>query len=489
MRDHVLFYLNGRRIEVRGAAAFASLTDYLRQHCELTGTKVVCSEGDCGACTVLVGEPVEGGLRYLTVDACIQFLYQIDGRHIVTIEGLTPRKPVAELHPIQQAMVDCHGSQCGFCTPGFVMAIAGRTALRTASEAAKPESTSLAEWRTALTGNLCRCTGYVAILDAALAIDKNSGPSLAELYPEADIGRSLLEATATPLHLETLTHVFSAPHSLDAALAFRQKHPRASIVSGGTELGVQRNKAGFDPAARLSLTRIPELHAIAPTDNGVAIGANVTWTQIENWSRAALPEFYRLVIRFGSPQIRNVGTLAGNVANGSPIADSLPLLLVMDAELDIASVAGTRRVKMVDFYKGYKVKDLADDELITHIRIPTIGADDTLKLYKVSRRTDLDIATFGAALRVRRAGELITRAYIAYSGVAATVIRLPRTETFLQGKRFTAETFAQAGAIARSEIEPITDVRGSRDFRWTLAENIVSKFYVDCVDAPSEATP
>lgn len=478
MRDHVLLYVNGRRFEIRGPAAFSSLTDFLRQSCELTGTKVVCAEGDCGACTVLVGEPVDDGLRYVTVDACIQFLYQLDGKHIVTVEGLNPTGQ-CDLHPIQKAMVDCHGSQCGYCTPGFVMALAGRAELG-AERKCSPDV------RISLTGNLCRCTGYVSILNAAAAIDSANIPTLADLYPSAPIAGELRSAFSEPLQLETPTARFFAPHTMDDAIDFKAKYPKSAIVSGGTELGVVRNKLGIEPPVLLNLTRIRGLCEIATDDAGVVIGANVAWTQIEDWARVALPEFYRIIIRFGSPQIRNVATLVGNVANGSPIADSLPLLLVMDAELDLAGPAGTRRVKIVDFYKGYKIKDLAPDEIITHVRIPHLGREDALKLYKVSRRNDLDIATFGAAIRVRRAGEIITRAFVAYGGVAATVVRLPATEAFLKGKRFTEEVFTEAGTVARSEIEPISDVRGSRDFRWTLAETILAKFHADCVPEGDE---
>src|SRR5262249_15382714 len=190
---------------------------------------------------------------------------------------------------------------------------------------------------------------------------------------------------------------------------------------------------------------VPGLDDLTCTDETVAIGANVTWTQLEAFTRDALPEFYQIILRFGSPQIRNVATVVANVANGSPIADALPFLCVMDAELELVRRAGSRRVKINEFYKGYKVKDLAADEIIARVLVPLPAADELLKLYKVSRRNDLDIATFGAGVRVRRAGDVITRAYLAYAGVGPTVVRLPATEAFLQGKLFTEETFREAG--------------------------------------------
>jgi len=483
MRDHLLFYVNGKRFVIRGEPAFSSLTDFLRGELRLTGTKVVCAEGDCGACTVLVGRPDGAGLSYEPVDACIQFLYQLDGMHVLTVEGL--QTPERGLHPVQQAMIDCHGSQCGFCTPGFVMALTGFFEQRR-----EPDREAL---RLALTGNLCRCTGYLPILSAGLSVDASALPALGKSYGAPGIVKDLHEhadqdvLVESPCHLSGMQRTFFAPRTLEAALAFKAQHPEAVIVSGGTELGVLRNKQGLDPPTLVSLVHVPGLGSITRTRERVAIGANVTWTQMEHFAQDALPELHRIILRFGSPQIRNVSTLVANVAHGSPIADSLPFLYVMEAELELASQGGSRRLKVQDFYKGYKVKDLAKGEIITHVLLPLPAADEFLKLYKVSRRNDLDIATFGAAIRVRQAGEIITRAQVAYSGVGPRVVRLPATEAFLQGRGLTETTFREAGRVARSEIQPISDVRGTRDFRLRLAENILLKFYFDCLEAKLQA--
>ena len=427
MRDHLLLYVNGQRLEIRGDDAFASLTDFLRGPRQLTGTKVVCAEGDCGACTVLIGKPDGDGLKYVTVDACIQFLYQLDGRHVVTVEGLHGSD--GKLHPIQEAMVACHGSQCGFCTPGFVMALAGRAEQR------------MPDLRTSLTGNLCRCTGYVSILEAAMAIDDAAMSPLAEQYPDARIAADLANGARDPVRIET-NRVFFGPRTLADAVAFKTQQPKAADRRWRHRTRRRPgNKAGLEPAAILCLTNIPGLGSIETSDSGVSIGANATWTEIETFAKETWPEFWRIIIRFGSPQIRNVATLIANIANGSPIADSLPFLAVMEAELDLLGAAGPRTVKLVDFYRGYKLKDLAPDEIITRVRIPHAQADESLKLYKVSRRNDLDIATFGAAIRVRRVGDVVSRAYVAYAGVAPTIDALAgAAEAFLQGKRFTAAT-------------------------------------------------
>ena len=480
MRDYLLLYVNGQRHAIRGESAFTCLTDFLRQERQLTGTKVVCAEGDCGACTVLVGRSGARGLRYETRDACIQFLYQLDCTHVVTVEGLGTTGGL--LHPVQEAMVEHHGSQCGYCTPGFVMALAGVFEGREAVD-----RTCL---RTALTGNLCRCTGYLPILEAGLSIEPALLVPLAERYSSAAMIDELAENTPIPVLIQSPhgsqgvgahRRTFFAPRRLEDAVDFKARNPEAVIVSGGTELGVLQNKKSFEPATLLSLTQVPGLNEISCANGTVCIGANATWTEVEKFAKENLPEFYKIVIRFGSPQIRNVATLVANVAHGSPIADALPFLFVMDAELEIVSARGPRRAKINGFYKGYKIKDLAADEIITRCHVPLPAADELLRLYKVSRRNDLDIATFGAAVRVRRVGDVISRAFISYSGVAAMVVRLPATENFLQGKPFTEQTFHDAGRLARSEIQPISDVRGTRDFRHLLAENILPKFYSDCL--------
>jgi len=485
MRDHIQFFLNGRGQIVRGDSAFITLAEFLRLECGLVGTKIVCAEGDCGACTVLVGrpsphpQPLSGkagrgeSMSYVPIDACIQFLFQLDGVHIVTIEGLPSN---GDLHPAQQAMVDHHGSQCGYCTPGFVMAFAGYT----------ENGGNANNARIALTGNLCRCTGYVPILEAAASIAQTQLPPIGERFDTTELVSTLKSLSSDALQIASGTRTFNAPTTLSDAIAFKAANPDAVIIAGATELGVLRNKHGYEPTRMMSLARIPDLGVLEATPDRMSFGANVTWAHVEAAVREPLPQFHRIVERFGSPQIRHAATLVGNVAHGSPIADSLPLLSVMDAELEIVGPSGTRRRSINGFYTGYKKKDLRDDELITRVIMPLPQGSERLRLYKVSRRTDLDIATFGAAIRIQMDGSVIGSAAVAYSGVAPTIIRLPRTEAFFRGKRPDETTFRQAGRIARNEVTPITDVRGSADFRLQLCENVLCKFYFDEAAAPAE---
>jgi xanthine dehydrogenase small subunit len=472
MVDHLLFYLNGERIQISGDAAFLALVDFLRAARGLVGTKVGCGEGDCGACTVLVGVPLGGTLRYGTVTSCIRSLYQLDGTHIVTIEGLAPRD---ELSPIQQAMIDHHGSQCGFCTPGIVVALAGLF-----ESGARVDPAAL---RTGLGGNLCRCTGYVPILEAALSVDAAQVLPLSTLYPASVMAGELAARAGAAIRIESRGRIFFRPDRMEEALAFRARHPGAVIVSGGTELGVQRNKRGLEPAALLSLAALGELARIQLEDGVLSVGANVTWAELQAFSAGKLPEMHAISERFGSPQIRHVATLVGNIAHGSPVADSLCFLLIVGAELELASALGARRVGIEEFYHGPGRTAIAPDEIIAKVLISLPAPDELVRLYKISKRKDMDALTFRAGIRVAREGEFIGSAGIAFSGIGPVPCRLRETEAFLAGRPFSESTFREAGKRARAEIEPVSDVRGSRGFRLQLAENILVKYYFEAQSA------
>jgi len=454
MRDHIRLLINGRQHDVRGREVFATLANYLRYDAGATGTKIVCEEGDCGACTVLVRK----GEAFVPVNSCILSMFQLDATSIVTVEGL-------KMNAVQEAMVACHGAQCGYCTPGFVVAMTGLFETRDTVD----EKTA----REGLVGNLCRCTGYEPIIKAACAVDGSTMTRMRELYPATvDNDEDVL--------VEQDGRTFFAPATLDEALSFKRKFKPCTIVQGATDVGVWINKRSYTAAAMMSLAKLRDLDDIREDDGAIVAGANVTLTQLEDFTRDRIPELHRILNIFGSPQIKNVGTLAGNIANGSPIGDSLPYLFVSGATLELASVDGTRTVAVSDFYRGYKQFDLQPHEIITRVRVPMIS-DDVLKLYKVSRRRDLDISAFTAAIRLKVSNSHIEQATIAYGGVAPVVMRLPKTESYLSGKAIASDTFEEAGRIARGEVAPISDVRGSRDYRLQLAENILCKFYYDAL--------
>ena len=450
MRDHILIHINGREHRIEADAAFQTLATYLRQDVAATGTKIVCEEGDCGACTVLTRRSANDDYR--PVNSCILNLAQLDGSSIVTVEGLREN----DLHPVQQAMVQCHGAQCGYCTPGFVVAMAGMFEVC--------DRVNEKQVRDGLTGNLCRCTGYEPIIKAALAVDGSASTKMRDRYP------------ALPDAQDSVTvGNFCAPATIDEAIEFKRDHPGCVVVQGGTDFGVWVNKRNYAAPAMLSLSKIASLNELREEDGAIVAGANTSLADFETFIADRIPELARIMAVFGSPQIKNAGTLIGNIANGSPIGDTLPYLFVAGAMLEMNN--GTRTVPIDRFYLGYRKFDLQPDEIITRVRIGIVR--DTLKLYKVSRRKDLDISAFTAAIRLGLTGDRIDRAGVVYGGVAPTVIRLPRTEAFLTGKSATLDTFEHAGRIARDEIKPISDVRGSADYRLQLAENIMAKFWYE----------
>jgi xanthine dehydrogenase small subunit len=470
IRDSLHLYINGRRRQVTSRQALLSLSDFLRLELGLVGTKIVCSEGDCGACTVLVGRPSGGRLEYQSVDSCIQFMFQLDGTHVVSVEGLAPG---GELCAVQQSMVDCHGSQCGFCTPGFVMSMAGMLEEKSRLDEA--------EMRYGLTGNLCRCTGYTPIVEAGTAIDTEAHRRLEEIYPSAPILAEFTQTVEDDVELVATRgdqrYLLFSPTSVEAAVCFLGKHPEATVVAGATDLGVQINKSHSLPATILDLNRLGDLQEVCVEAGHLVLGARANWTTVEQVCQIHAPQLHEILTLFGSPQIRNVGTIGGNIINASPIADSLPFLFVMDAELELSSSGGVRLVNINDFYRGYKELDLEPGELLTRVTVPLPNENESLRLYKVSRRRDLDIASFTAAIRMRLDGGSIASVAIALGAVGPTIIRPRQTEDFLRGQPFTEATMRQAGELAVSEVSPISDVRGSADYRYQLTRNVFLKFY------------
>jgi len=473
MRDFVLVHVNGVSHDIGGALAFQTLSRFLRYDQRAMGTKIVCEEGDCGACTVLVGRREGDRLRYRPINSCIHFLFQLDAAHVVTVEGLAGD---GELTPVQDSMVGCHAAQCGYCTPGFVMALAGMF-----EEGSR-------DAREALTGNLCRCTGYESIIRAAECVAEQ--PRVDSIHPPGPILKRIRSVEREPVLIDSLDGFphgrFFRPTRLDDAIAFKAENPKTVIVQGATDFGVWRNKREFQPSAVLSLDGVDGLGDVTFDDGMLVVGGRASLARFEAVVRDRLPELARIMDRFGSPQIKNAGTLAGNIANASPIADTLPFLFVMGANLELTGAAGTRVVPIGSFYKGYKSLDLGADEIITRILIPLPSEGETIRLYKISKRSHLDISSFTAAMLMRREGGRIDAMRVAYGGVAPVVMRLPRTEEFLAGRPIALETFVRAGEIARGEISPISDVRGTKEYRLQLAANLMQKFYYD-VCAPRGA--
>lgn len=468
-----------------GQAAFVPLSDYLRLDLSFCGTKVVCAEGDCGACTVLLGSLDSAEqISYVPVNSCIQFMYQLDGRHVISVEGLSTsgESPVdlSALNPVQEAMVTENGTQCGYCTPGFVMALCS-LADTCKKQGVKPGACQVKD---ALTGNLCRCTGYEGIIEAGLKMDLSRFKALNELYPQSEIVPKLKAMLGEAVQVEDKGRVAFIPNSLASALRYLASHEKVSLVSGGTDLSVNINKRGLLPETILSTHRLGELEKVELLEGGpraeLKVGARVTLAHLESVFADLCPEFADILWVFGSPQIRHAGTMAGNIANGSPIADSLPFLFVMDADVEVAYHGGSRRIAMKDLYTGYKTMSLKKGEMISAVFIPLPQEGERLKLYKVSKRQHLDISAFTAAIKVKlNAQNKIEQCRVVFGGVAPTVVYVPEVEKALLGQPHELSTYEKAGQVAAGCIKPISDVRGSADFRSTLAENIFVKFFYE----------
>ena len=491
MRDYVLLFVNGVRHEIRGDAVFLPLSDYLRYYRRLTGTKIVCSEGDCGACAVLLGTPdgEHNRIDYRPITSCIAMVFQLDGSHIVTVEGLAQASKSADrLHPVQRAMVSCNGAQCGFCTPGFVVSIAGICEDNGTCNKATDDQVRLA-----LTGNLCRCTGYEQILAAAQSVDGADLLPLNEAYPPGPMLGEMRKTAASEVHIEASEKVFYKPTSIPGACRFKAENPGCLVIAGGTDVGVLINKNKIAPKNLMSVGGLFGIPDLEETATHLVVGMRATLTDLEHATESAIPELHQIMRRHGSPLIRNAGTLAGNIVNGSPIGDTMPALMVLDAQVELTGAAGSRLVSMNAFYTGYRKTVIAPDELLTRILIAKPKPGELLRLFKVSKRWDLDISTFTAAFWINvnapahtngngsghAAVPVISDARVAYGGVAALILRLPKTEAYLCGKPLTEETLTRAGELARSEIMPISDVRSSADYRLQLAENIPLKLFHD----------
>ena len=487
-RDVVIF-LNGKKVQVCADDALMMLAEWLRKRALRPGTKIVCAEGDCGACTVLrafKSKSTPGKLSFLPINSCITTVAQMDGSHIVTVEGLAQN---GKLSPVQNAMRACHGSQCGYCTPGFVMALTGAT-----------EVHKTLDRKTAanyLTGNLCRCTGYAPILDAAEAIHTDPAFHVASRYLTTKNMNELKVATKNPVEVtDSLGRTFSAPSTLAAACKFLRQKKGARLIAAATDIGVQTNKGRPLPEALLSLQNIDELYVLKATKTELNVGARVTLSQLRKATAEKFPELSRFLDIFASPQIKNSATLVGNLANASPIGDTLPMLLATEAVIHTAYWGAgklvRRKIPATEFFLGYKKLALKPYELIWKVEIPLGSNIKNLRFYKSSQRKDLDISAVGAAFKIitNKSG-IISHAALALGGVAATPVRLPKVERTLVGKRLEPKVIAEGLRCLNESITPLSDVRGTAAFRRVLAGNMFKMYLTDTfgVSTANEVRP
>jgi len=436
-----------------------TVLDWLREEAGRTGTKEGCNEGDCGACTVLIGRFEAGAMRYRAVNACIRFLPSLDGCHVLTVEDLAAAN--GALHPIQRALVDHHGAQCGFCTPGFAM--------RLADLAVQGRSLTRAELALELAGNLCRCTGYRPILDAGQAI-------LAD--PPALPLAAAVGAVAAPITTEE-GRGWLAPTSLAELATAYAADPEALLLAGGTDIGLWVTKQGQRPARLISLERVAELRGVTRLGGGLAIGAATPYQDLlpvlVDWH----PDLARLVGRIGSPQIRATGTIGGNLVNGSPIGDMAPALLALGAELVLQRGDDQRRLPLAEFFLGYRRTALQPGEFITRIDLPALAPQDRFFAYKISKRFDQDISAVCLALWLRIEDGLVQAARLGLGGMAATPTRAPLTEAALIGRPCDLAAAQMAAGILAQELTPLSDWRASAAYRRQVAGNLLVKAAVE----------
>ncbi len=469
MSEHAVCYINGAKHKISGSQAFLSISDYLRHEKGLTGTKVVCSEGDCGACSILVSRFENGGMtEYKSINSCVSFMYLMHKCHIVTVEGLSKQ---GHMHQVQERIKEHHGTQCGFCTPGFVCSMAWM-----AEDLKKnPRPLTAQKVKNYLTGNLCRCTGYQSIIEAGLEVDTNKIEPIDSYFDKAAMESDFLNLNEA-VHIQTDQKEVYIPHMFHELIRYKTENTDAKIISGGTDLGVIINKRVAVYNKLISLNQMLDVNNVTLQQHEVEIGAMVTLAQIEQELKSDFPEFCRLLHIFASPQIKNTATLAGNVINASPISDTIPFLMVADARLQLVGAAGTREMNINDFFgKGYKNLNLKQNEIVTKILIPKQHLE--FKLYKVSIRKDLDISSVTMAMSYSLKGIKIESIKIAFGGVGPKVLRCKALEKIATGSDFSLKTFEKMIGALENEIGPISDHRGSKEYRTQVCKNLLLKMY------------
>ncbi|TPK54266.1 MULTISPECIES: xanthine dehydrogenase small subunit [unclassified Mesorhizobium] len=472
IRNDIRFILNGRDVVLSSVAPDATLLDWLRLDRSLRGTKEGCAEGDCGACTVLVGRLSAGELVYESVNACIRFLGSLDGTHVVTVEHL--RGTPGQLHPVQQAMVDFHGSQCGFCTPGFVMSLYGLWMK-------SPEPSDAAIEKT-LQGNLCRCTGYEAIMRAARAISSYGKAQKDPLALERQSIMARLEAMGDGARIEIGAGKarLVVPADVDDFAAVLDKEPGATIVAGSTDVGLWVTKHMRDISPVIFIGNLDGLCAIAEDKHVISIGAGVTYSDAFAMLSKRIPALGPLFDRIGGEQVRNMGTIGGNIANGSPIGDTPPPFIALGARLTLRRGSKRRTIPLEDFFIAYGKQDRQAGEFVEAVHVPVPANETKFGVYKVTKRRDEDItAALGAFFLTLARDGTVADIRIAYGGMAATPKRAAAVEKALLGKPWTEETVEAAMTEYPTDFTPLTDMRASAEYRALAAKNLLLRFFVE----------
>jgi len=475
----VRFVLDGRIVEAQGERRTTTVLDYLREQLQRTGTKEGCAEGDCGACVVMVGELNAAGnaVDYVPVNSCIQLLPTLDGKSVKTIESL--KKADGSLHPVQDEMIKCHGSQCGFCTPGIVMSLVNLVQVL--------PSPSRQQITDALSGNLCRCTGYNPIIDAAFKAVEKKSELMLEDHADVALLQEIQRAKTPTLTLDGDILVqpvvrtkkgneFVSPATVAEVADYLLKNPTTTLLAGSTEIGLQVNKQFSRPEHIMYLGNVAELRQVTETAKAWRMGAAVSLTQVEILIAQVYPDFAEVLRRFGSPPIRSTATLAGNIANGSPIGDSMPCLMALGASLVLRRGDKKRQVLLENFYTGMKQNVLQAGEFIEAVDLPKPVMGQIFRAHKVSKRFEQDISATCAAISYTLKGGQLSDVKLAYNGLAPSPCRAPQLEAVLEGKAPADVKAADLDAAITASFTARDGLRATWAYRALVARNLVIDF-------------
>ncbi len=463
----VKFLLNDKILEIDSPDPNQTILNYLRSDLKKTGTKEGCAEGGCGACTVVVGELVKGEIKYSSINSCISFVPFLNGKQLLIVEDLISNN--GSLHPVQDAMVKFHGSQCGFCTPGFVMS------LFSMFKNNKKYETELI--KDSISGNLCRCTGYRPIIDAAKSLNKVEKKDVFSKNKRKVI-KLLKKINPKNTFINSENKKFFSPKTINDLKSIIKKNPNLNFLAGGTDLSLKVTKERKEISCIVNLKEIKELDFIRINKNYIEVGAATSLIKFENKIKKYYPDFYTILKRYGSVQIRNVGTIGGNIATASPIGDTLPILLSLKADIVIQGLNKRKLLPINNFFTGYRKTKLKKNEFIYSIKIP-LFKKNIFKAFKISKRFDDDISSICGSFNFEINNNKIKKVYIAYGGMAAVPKRAKACEEILKNKPLKISTFIKAKDYLDKDFEPISDMRASKEYRLEVAKNLLIKCFVE----------
>ena len=464
--NKVQFIYENKLIELENPDPNQTILSFIRDRLKKTGTKEGCAEGGCGACTIVLGELENKKIKYKAINSCISFTPTLHGKQLIVVENLVSQD--GSYHPVQEAMAKYHASQCGFCTPGFVMSIFAMSKNK--------KNNNKDDIKDAISGNLCRCTGYRPIIDAAKNIKKKYSD---EFYKNSKKTINLLKKIhSKSIIIENKNKKYFAPKTINELRTVIQKNPDSDFLSGGTDLSLKVTKDRQEIKKIINLNNIKELNFIKIKNNEIIFGSTTPLIQVEKFILKYYPDFNNILRRYGSVQIRNVGTIGGNIATASPIGDTLPLLLSLNAKIIIQTKKGNKQILLNNFFIKYRKTKLKKGEFIKSIIIP-IYKNHNFKAYKISKRFDDDISSVCASFNFKIKDQRIQDVAIAYGGMAEIPKRAKNCENFLKNSKFSEDIFEKAKDLLKRDFNPISDMRASKQYRLEVAENLLIKFFIE----------